>query len=190
MHGWGAALLRDACGILPEADASRLIPHWTPLALEPCLRTPARVHALRNDEIRPPHGSGLTLGRGRPKLLAQNCLPLGDMGITERHDVAPSRTPITKEDDEPIVESGLRVGCGDAARENTSPCRLMVRANVQPRREGRDARASIVGQGTPGFSGVDLANLVNEAGILAVCAGPRRSPPSTSLTLAAGSLLG
>jgi cell division protease FtsH len=45
---------------------------------------------------------------------------------------------------------------------------------------GQDIRADILARGTPGFSGADLANLVNEAALFAARAAAASSRWSTS----------
>jgi cell division protease FtsH len=47
----------------------------------------------------------------------------------------------------------------------------ILRVHAQDKRLGPDVRLDVVARGTPGFSGADLANLVNEAAINAVRAG-------------------
>ena len=56
---------------------------------------------------------------------------------------------------------------------------LRVHTRKVPLADGVDLRA--IARGTPGFSGADLANLVNEAALLAARAGARgRSATATS----------
>ena len=65
--------------------------------------------------------------------------------------------------------------------------RAILEVHCKDKRLAADVDLDVVARGTPGMSGADLANLVNEAALFAVRAGQRRDPqPPTSSRPATG----
>ena len=63
----------------------------------------------------------------------------------------------------------------------------ILKVHSRDKRMGPDVDLDVMAKATPGMSGADLANLVNEAALVAVRRGSRRSSASTSRTLATAS---
>ena len=73
---------------------------------------------------------------------------------------------------------------------NLSDRAAILRVHIDGKPVDPDVDLGVVARATPGFSGADLANLVNEAAIFAVRAAARRSPRRTSRRHETGSCSG